>query len=152
MIHVCVRQQQHIDWGQLGEAQGRGYKPFWTCYSQPERDSDSVSECGIGQDSYPIKVDQNGGMSKPTDGDVLVGPLLRSGPNRGGRHLPLRVGEHLPKPTGAAAFGKSQPRGTTRDGCADGAQRIPEKHAASHWIRSWNRLIRPARRFRFCHK
>ena len=75
MVHMGMGEQENINWWKLPGKQRRGDVTLWASGAEAQRNADTIAQGGIGQNMDSVEIDQDSGVPKPADGDLVIWPL-----------------------------------------------------------------------------
>jgi hypothetical protein len=111
MIHVCVRNENGVERGQLADAQRGLHEPSRPQGSDARHThADARTERGVGQQPRPVKVDEHTRMSEPRHRQTVIRPIFGTRAMWGGQNCLLRLPEPLLQKTPPEAARKSRVR------------------------------------------
>ena len=85
VVHVGVREQQHVGAGKLARLERRLDQPPRAKLDGSTADADPRLECRIGEDPDTVKIEQHRRMAEPGGGEPVAGPVGWTGAVRGGQ-------------------------------------------------------------------
>ena len=74
---MCVGKEDEIDWRKLGKRQRRFGQAFRADGKKWQANSDARKQNGIGYNRDTKEIDQDGGMSEPGRGEIVIVPGIR---------------------------------------------------------------------------
>ena len=95
MIHVRMRQEHQIDWGQLAGSKRRCNQPLGANRSYTSIGSHSPEKDRIGQNGDTVEIQQNRCMTKPGGRDAIGVPKFGGRCVFGFENRPSRLGDEL---------------------------------------------------------
>ena len=84
MIHVRVREQQHIHRRQFTHGQRRRHVTFRAHRAHAQGKADAVAESGVRENANPVKINEHRRVPNPAEGDRVIGPFMRTRLDRRG--------------------------------------------------------------------